>query len=63
MDGKVENFQPIYAFNPRHLEDLRIGNMVLKDRLKVESEKIQRTSHSKETEKERREALVRNVWY
>ncbi|KAL5487641.1 hypothetical protein ACEPAI_5749 [Sanghuangporus weigelae] len=44
---KVENFQPLYVFNDRHLEELRIGNEILKETLTREAEKAARASHSK----------------
>lgn len=51
----------MYAFNPRHLEDMRVGNEILKERLDLEEEKNRKASERKETEKERKEAVARSV--
>lgn len=59
--GKTQNFQPSYAFNPRHLEDLRVGNAILKERLDLEEEKDKKSTVRKETEKERKEAVALSV--
>ncbi len=59
--GQTQNFQPIYAFSPRHIEDMRVGNAVLMERIELEEEKDRRASGRKETEKERREAVARKV--
>jgi len=57
----TQNFQPTYAFNPRHIEDMRVGNAILKERLDLEEEKDKRSTVRKETEKERREAVALSV--
>ncbi|KLO15695.1 hypothetical protein SCHPADRAFT_995694 [Schizopora paradoxa] len=57
----TQNFQPTYAFNPRHLGDMRVGNEILKERLDLEEEKNRRAMEHKETEKERKEAVARSV--
>lgn len=36
---KVDNFQPYYTFNPRHMEDLQLGATILRDHLDLQSEK------------------------
>ncbi|KAI5124812.1 hypothetical protein M0805_005443 [Coniferiporia weirii] len=57
----VEQFQPSYVFDNRHLEDLRIGNDILKEALSREAEKLERAQHSKLTQKELSEIARRNV--
>ncbi|THH06791.1 hypothetical protein EW145_g3841 [Phellinidium pouzarii] len=58
---KVEDLQPTYIFNNRHLEDLQIGNEILKETLDREMEKQSRAQNPKLTEREMIEITRRNV--
>lgn len=58
---KVESFQPVYKFNERHREDLRLGNEVIKETLDRETAKLDREKHAKEREQQAREEAARNV--
>jgi hypothetical protein len=42
----VKNFQPFYTFNPRCVEDLRIGTAILKEFMDHEREKAERAARS-----------------
>ncbi|KAH8118558.1 hypothetical protein DFH11DRAFT_1874689 [Phellopilus nigrolimitatus] len=59
---KVIDFQPLYVFNGRrHLEDLHVGNEILKETLVREAEKQDRSKGSKLSEKELQEIVRHNV--
>lgn len=58
---KVQNFQPYYTFNQRHMEDLRIGNSILKDYIDLETEKEERAARAKKNEKASIEAAAKKV--
>lgn len=47
----MKNFQPFYTFNPRHLEDLRLGSTILKEFVDLENEKAERAARSKVDQK------------
>jgi len=59
--GEVQNFQPFYTFNQRHMEDLRIGNNILKEYIDLETEKQERAARSKKNEKASIEAAAEKV--
>jgi len=59
--GEVHNFQPFYTFNQRHMEDLRIGNSILKDYVDLETEKQERIAQAKKNEKASIEAAAEKV--
>ncbi|EJD01472.1 uncharacterized protein FOMMEDRAFT_62349, partial [Fomitiporia mediterranea MF3/22] len=61
LEYAVAQFQPIYIFNDRHLEELQIGNEILKETLIREAEKQEKASQVKLTEKELREIARRKV--
>jgi len=58
---EVQNFQPFYTFNQRHMEDLRIANSILKDYIDLETEKQERAARSKKNEKASIEAAAEKV--
>jgi hypothetical protein len=58
---EVQNFQPFYTFNRRHMEDLRIGNNILVDYIDLETEKQERAARSKKNEKASIEAAAERV--
>jgi len=58
---EVQNFQPFYTFNRRHMEDLRIGNSILADYIDLETEKQERAARSKKNEKASIEAAAEKV--
>ncbi len=61
ISGADSKLQPIYAFSPRHIEDMRVGNAVLMSESSSRKRKTGGASGRKETEKERREAVARKV--
>lgn len=58
---QVENFQPFYVFNKRHLSDLRIGTAILQEALERELVKEERAKHAREAEKAASEAAIANT--
>jgi len=58
---EVQNFQPFYTFNRRHMEDLRMGNSILADYIDLETEKQERAARSKKNEKASIEAAAEKV--
>ncbi|TFK75875.1 hypothetical protein BDN72DRAFT_831312 [Pluteus cervinus] len=58
---EVDNFQPYYAWHPRHLEVLKIGATILKDYIDLETEKETRTTLAKKAEKAVAEAAAEKV--
>jgi len=59
--AEVQNFQPYYIFNPRHMEDLRIGNSILKDYIDLETQKQERMAQAKKNEKASIKAATEKV--
>ncbi|KAJ7590985.1 hypothetical protein C8J56DRAFT_549192 [Mycena floridula] len=58
---EVVKFQPWYTFNPRRIEDLRIGTVILQEALTLEREKQERASRSKVDEKAVAQAIAEKV--
>ncbi|KAF9057603.1 hypothetical protein BJ165DRAFT_1421752 [Panaeolus papilionaceus] len=58
---EVENFQPFYVFNPRRIEDLKIGAAMLKEYVDLETEKEERRALAKKNEKAAKEAAAERV--
>lgn len=58
---EVKNFQPFYTFNPRRVEDLRLGAAILKEFVDLENEKAERASRSKVDQKAVVEAITNQV--
>jgi len=58
---EVVDFQPYYTFNKRNLQDLRVGNTILKEYLAVEIEKEERSARAKKSEKESHDAVAEKV--
>ena len=58
----VHEFQPVYKFNDKHLEDLQIGNEILREHLDREAAKKQRMTTSV-SDKEVRESIRQKVRY
>ncbi|OCH94099.1 hypothetical protein OBBRIDRAFT_789626 [Obba rivulosa] len=58
---EVENFQPFYKFNKRHMSDLRIGAAILKEALDREMSKEERMVRAKRGEKAAAEAAKLKV--
>lgn len=58
---QVVDFQPYYTFNKRNLQDLHVGNTILKEYLAVEIEKEERTARAKKSEKESHDAVAEKV--
>jgi hypothetical protein len=48
---KVKDFQPYYTFNPRYMDDLRVGAKILRDCIDLENEKAERAARAKANEK------------
>ena len=47
----MKNFQPFYTFDPRRVEDLRLGTTILKEFVDHEKEKAERAARSKVDQK------------
>ncbi|GLB33843.1 putative PUB domain containing protein [Lyophyllum shimeji] len=58
---EVQNFQPFYTFNPRRMDDLRIGTAILKEFIDVENEKAERAARSKVDQKAVAAAVANQV--
>ncbi|PPQ98568.1 hypothetical protein CVT24_004059 [Panaeolus cyanescens] len=58
---EVENFQPFYVFNPRRIEDIKIGAAMLKEYVDLETEKEERRALAKKNEKAAKEAAAERV--
>ena len=59
---EVENFQPYYAHNPKHMTDLRIGGAMLKealDRMHTSAERAKNAKIGEKAEKLRASQQVR----
>jgi hypothetical protein len=59
---QVVDFQPYYSFNPRRMEDLRLGAAILQEALSREAEKDRRANVSKVSEKAVAEAVAQKVF-
>jgi phage host-nuclease inhibitor protein Gam len=57
----VVDFQPLYTFNKRHIDDLRIGTDILREAVKLDTEKNDRLTRARAEEKAAQEAVKRNV--
>lgn len=57
----MQNFQPLYVFNPRKMSDLRMGAAILKETIDLENEKQDRAERSKKEEKSAAEAVANKV--
>lgn len=57
----MKNFQPFYTFNPRRVEDLRLGTTILKEFVDLENEKAERAARSKVDQKAVTEAITNQV--
>ena len=55
------DFQPYYVWNPRHLEDLRVGSAIIKEALEREMVREERAARQKAEEKAAHEAAVGKV--
>ncbi|KAF8351427.1 hypothetical protein F5887DRAFT_937406 [Amanita rubescens] len=58
---QVEDFQPYYAHDPRHMEELEIGLIILKEFLDQESGKAERAKHALKDKKAADEAAALKV--
>ncbi|KAF9534289.1 hypothetical protein CPB83DRAFT_889289 [Crepidotus variabilis] len=58
---QVIDFQPFYIFNSKFMEDLKIGNEILKDYLALIDEKESRAAIAKKNEKAAKEAAAERV--
>ncbi|KAI0771636.1 hypothetical protein BD413DRAFT_445850, partial [Trametes elegans] len=58
---EVENFQPFYIFNMRHMDDLKIGAAMIKEALDRELVKEERDHRRRADEKAAHEAAVAQV--
>jgi hypothetical protein len=57
----VKNFQPFYIYNPRRVEDLRLGAAILKEFVDLENEKAERAARSKVDQKATTAAITNQV--
>ncbi|KAF5369925.1 hypothetical protein D9758_001015 [Tetrapyrgos nigripes] len=48
----IEDFQPYYSFMPSRMEDLKIGNMILREAFDLQTKKKEQASVTKMTQKE-----------
>jgi hypothetical protein len=53
--------QPVYYFNARHMEELRIGNAVLNEAIEQETAKQKRSKYDPNADKEAKALAARNV--
>lgn len=53
--------QPIYVFNERHMEELRIGHAVLSEAIDQETQKLGRGKYDLKADKEAKAIAARNV--
>ncbi|KAJ7700129.1 hypothetical protein B0H17DRAFT_901028, partial [Mycena rosella] len=58
---EVQDFQPYYTFNPRRMDNLRIGADMLRDAISLESDKQARAVQSKKEEKAVADAAAEKV--
>jgi hypothetical protein len=57
--------QPYYTFNPKRMDDLRVGAAIIREAFDLESEKLGRAQRAREEEKAARAAAtekVRRIW-
>jgi hypothetical protein len=59
--NQVNDFQPYYAFNPRFMEDLQLGAIILKDYLELLSEKKTRAEYAAKNAKAAQEEAAIKV--
>ena len=57
----MQNFQPFYTFNPRHIEDLKVGAAILREFVDLEHEKAERAARSKVDQKAVAAAVANQV--
>ncbi|KAJ7283621.1 hypothetical protein C8J57DRAFT_1293078 [Mycena rebaudengoi] len=57
----VQNFQPFYTFNPRRMDNLRIGAEILREAVNLGSEKEERAARSKKEEKAAADAVAEKI--
>jgi len=58
---KVIDFQPLYIFNPKFIQDLNLGAAILKDYIGLTSEKELRAELAKKNEKITKEEAAKKV--
>ncbi|KAJ4478142.1 hypothetical protein J3R30DRAFT_3479735 [Lentinula aciculospora] len=58
---EVVDFQPFYIFNPKRMQDLKIGNAMLKESLEIQEQKKARTMGSTQTVQEARAEVIEKV--
>jgi len=58
---EVNNFQPYYTFNRKHIQDLQMGAALLKEYITLETEKEGRAAKAKKNEKAAHEAAAERV--
>jgi hypothetical protein len=58
---KVIDFQPLYIFNPKFIQDLNLGAAILKDYIELTSEKELRAEMAKKNEKITKEEAAKKV--
>jgi len=58
---EVKNFQPYYTFNPRFMDDLKIGAAILQHFVQLETEREERAALAKKSEKAVAEAAAEKV--
>ena len=59
--GQVENFQPYYRWNPRHMEELKVGAEMLEEALLVIQRKEEQANVSKLSQKEVQAQIAEKV--
>ncbi|KAH8830519.1 hypothetical protein DL96DRAFT_1593260 [Flagelloscypha sp. PMI_526] len=57
----VDDFQPFYEWNPRHLEKLRVGTFILQEHNDRVTERLERQARARETEAAAKEAQAERV--
>ena len=58
---QVENFQPFYIFNKRFMNDMKIGNAIIKEFLGLEDTKTEHQERARREEKAARDAAKDKV--
>ncbi|KAJ6539379.1 hypothetical protein B0H19DRAFT_1178767 [Mycena capillaripes] len=61
FDPEVRNFQPFYAFNPRRIQNLRIGAEMIREALAAVEEKETRAAQARKEEKAVAEAAAEKI--
>lgn len=59
--AEVKDFQPFYTFNPKFIDNLRIGAEIIQEAVKTDIEKNERLARAKKEEKSATEAVKRKV--